>query len=186
MNQKSKGSGFEREISKKLSLFLSEGKQDDLFWRTQNSGGRFTVRNKKNIDTHNQSGDISSTNPSSDWFSEKVSIECKHYKNINLWSMLTGAKSGVLGFWNQCVGDGEKSNKSPILIARQNYKPVLMIVDSMQLISGLYELGLQPKLIICKNEEINLKLNMFVYLFEEFLEIDSSQLKKIWINMDEK
>ena len=45
---KRKGNNYEREMSRRLSLWLSENERDDLIWRTHNSGGRFTTRMKKN------------------------------------------------------------------------------------------------------------------------------------------
>lgn len=53
-----KGSQFERAIAKKLSLWYSRGKRDDLFWRTAGSGARATTRMKQNIDTANSAGDL--------------------------------------------------------------------------------------------------------------------------------
>lgn len=39
---KSKGNAFERDVCRKLSLWISDGKRDDLLWRTAASGGRAT------------------------------------------------------------------------------------------------------------------------------------------------
>jgi hypothetical protein len=46
-----KGSSFEREIAKLLSLWWSEGMRDDVFYRSHASGGRFTMRRKSGKDT---------------------------------------------------------------------------------------------------------------------------------------
>ncbi len=53
-----KGSAFEREFAKKLSLWWSEGKADDWFWRVGGSGGRATNRAKQGKTTSNGCGDI--------------------------------------------------------------------------------------------------------------------------------
>jgi|688.fasta_scaffold00823_50 hypothetical protein len=53
-----KGSAFEREFAKKLSLWWSEGKADDWFWRVGGSGGRATNRAKQGKSTSNGCGDI--------------------------------------------------------------------------------------------------------------------------------
>lgn len=52
-----KGSGYERNICKKLSLWWSNEKKDDIFWRTSQSGGRATQRMKSGCTTENSSGD---------------------------------------------------------------------------------------------------------------------------------
>lgn len=58
MPSSSKGGAFEREISRKLSLWWSGGHHDDWFWRTGGSGGRATNRAKSGKATINGYGDI--------------------------------------------------------------------------------------------------------------------------------
>ena len=53
-----KGQDFEREFCKLLSLWISNGLEDDHFWRTSGSGARATVRRKKGMDTKHQKGDV--------------------------------------------------------------------------------------------------------------------------------
>ena len=55
---KQKGSGFERTICHELSMWISHGKHDDLFWRSSMSGGRATVMFKKGGQNRTQNGDI--------------------------------------------------------------------------------------------------------------------------------
>jgi hypothetical protein len=57
---KSKGNAFERECCKELSLWWSCGKEeDDIFYRSDSSGGRATVRSKNKKTTVGQYGDVS-------------------------------------------------------------------------------------------------------------------------------
>lgn len=130
VNGKSKGSSYEREISKKLSLWLSEGKRDDLLWRTQNSGGRFTTRRKLGIDTQNQDGDITSTDPEAQFFSDRYTLELKRYGDVNLWGLLTKKGGGIILFWKQTIRQASDSNKIPILIVKQDRKPALWISNN--------------------------------------------------------
>ena len=58
-----KGSVFEREICKELSLWITSGERDDIFWRTAGSGGRATMRKKSGKTTANQEGDVCATDP---------------------------------------------------------------------------------------------------------------------------
>lgn len=53
-----KGSQFEREIAKYLSKWISSGKSDAVFWRTDGSGARATTRAKQNKKTPNSYGDL--------------------------------------------------------------------------------------------------------------------------------
>ena len=46
---KEKGSSFERLVCKRMSMWLSKGERDDLFWRSAMSGGRATVQLRDDI-----------------------------------------------------------------------------------------------------------------------------------------
>lgn len=127
MNGKAKGSGFERQISKELSLWWSNGERDDLFWRTQSSGGRFTIRKRMGLKTHNQSGDVCSTHPNSELFSKIFHVECKSYKNIGLWSIVTG--KGLLVDWLVKAKEEASGGKHVFLVAKENNRPVLVFLD---------------------------------------------------------
>jgi hypothetical protein len=84
-----KGGGYEREICKKLSLWWSGGKDDDLFWRSSQSGGRATSRFKKNKTTRGHCGDICATDSSGEPLVKLVTIEVKRgYNSCNLAEVL--------------------------------------------------------------------------------------------------
>lgn len=79
-----KGGTFENEVCKELSLWFSEGIRDDLFCRSDGSGGRFTKRIKKGKDTANQGGDISFSHSDGESLIKIWCIECKTgYGNKN-------------------------------------------------------------------------------------------------------
>lgn len=58
MARSAKGSAFERSICRQLSLWWSEGQDDNLFWRTSQSGGRATTRAKAGKRADKHCGDI--------------------------------------------------------------------------------------------------------------------------------
>jgi hypothetical protein len=62
-----KGSGFERQIAKQLSLWWSEAVEgtprEDIFWRSTTSGGRATCRAKQGKQTAGSYGDIAVVDP---------------------------------------------------------------------------------------------------------------------------
>lgn len=119
-----KGSSFERKISRELSLWLSGGKHDDLLWRTATSGG--TATSSKNRLRPNQAGDIGTVSSGGAWFIDSFYIECKHYKDLNIRSLLTLAMSDTLyGFWLDTYEKAESYGKVPVLIAKQNHVPTL-------------------------------------------------------------
>ncbi len=58
-----KGTPFEREMCRLLSEWWTGGKRDDIYWRTDGSGGRATNRAKKGKQTANSVGDVGALDP---------------------------------------------------------------------------------------------------------------------------
>jgi hypothetical protein len=77
----SKGSQFERDFAKDLSLWWTNGANDAVFWRTSQSGGRSTSRAKQGKKTFGQYGDIAATDPIGRPLLELVTIELKRGYN---------------------------------------------------------------------------------------------------------
>ena len=78
---KQKGNAFERSICKQLSLWFSEGKSDDWFWRSSNSGGRATGRGRKGAKTTGHYGDIAATCKEGESLLQCFTIEIKRGYN---------------------------------------------------------------------------------------------------------
>lgn len=72
-----KGSAFEREICRTLSLWWTHGKRDDVFWRTAGSGGRGTVRARKGLKTEGMYGDIYAVGKTGRAFLKMFTVEIK-------------------------------------------------------------------------------------------------------------
>ena len=94
---KNKGNSFEREICKELSLWWSNGlglpENDNIFWRTSNSGGRATVRGKKG-DKH--CGDICAIDPIGQPLIDCVTIEVKRgYNSCSIQDLFDKPKNGA-------------------------------------------------------------------------------------------
>lgn len=81
MAKSKKGSQYERQFCKALSLWYSESMleetRDDLFWRTAGSGARATSRKKKGIDTVNSCGDVGALDATAQPFTDLCMIELK-------------------------------------------------------------------------------------------------------------
>lgn len=168
---KQKGNSYEILVSRQLSKFLTEGNRDDLFWRSSNSGGRQTVRARKGIDTHNQAGDICNTHPDGEVFMEVFVLECKHYKDVNLWCLFTETKGNtVMGWWDVHLEKAKEVKKLPILIIRQNHKPDLFISSKRSATKLAKCCKIEPKMIVNYAKE-----NMYIYKFEDVLNSDAKQ-----------
>lgn len=128
-----KGSVFEREICKELSLWITSGERDDIFWRTAGSGGRATMRKKSGKTTANQEGDVCATDPIGQPLVNIVTIELKKgYNSWNIKELIDTKKKNMLlaDFWDQCRREKENSKSIGFwLITRQDRKRKLLFFD---------------------------------------------------------
>ena len=133
-----KGGGFEGDMSKELSLYLTHMKTEDGIWRTEGSGARATNKAKANMQVRlDQYGDITYTLPECKFWFDIFSVECKtgyakKTKNktktkitLTHWSLLDMIDSSQRlsqfhEFWEQCLNDAIESKREPILIFRRN------------------------------------------------------------------
>jgi len=120
-----KGGEYERGICKQLSKWWSGGERDDIFWRSDASGARATVRFKKhNLQTAGGSGDIKAVHPSGFALTDWVTIELKRgYKNWNIMEVLEKVKKHyrIIEFHDQVKRDQEVSETPFItLITRKD------------------------------------------------------------------
>jgi hypothetical protein len=120
VNGKAKGSSFERDICKRLSLWLTDGKNEDVFWRSSMSGGRATVAKGK----VRQAGDITAVSPEGHILTDRLYLECKHLKDISLDCLIKG-KGNLITIWHKTIEEAAKYNKIPCLIFRQNHYPIV-------------------------------------------------------------
>jgi len=131
---KQKGAEQERIICKNLSLWVSDNKRDDLYWRSAMSGGRASVGFKKNKTNLTQVGDISCIDSEGEKLTNKYVIEVKNYKNLHLESLIYGIpkSNSLLEFWNVLCNQCKKVNKAPMLIAKQNFKSTIVLLQKEQ------------------------------------------------------
>lgn len=109
---KQSGNSYEREWSRKISLWLTNNQRDDCVWRTSNSGGKATSTNS---DT--QCSDIHAVRPEAQIFFDIFVVELKNYKSsaINLLHF-TKDKFLLYTWWEQVLNDSNRAKKYPILI----------------------------------------------------------------------
>jgi hypothetical protein len=122
---KAKGSSFEREICKRLSLWVSDGQEQDCFWRSAMSGGRSTVAGRRGVKLNRQAGDITSTSPEGHALTDKFFIECKHVKKLDIHGLITG-KGSLWSYWCEAWDQATTYNKAPLLIAKQKHPYLLL------------------------------------------------------------
>jgi hypothetical protein len=138
---KSKGASFERHVCVQLSLWMSKGAAEDLYWRSSMSGGRSTVAARKGKRLAAQAGDISCIHPTGAPLTKHYYIECKSYRDLNFVGLLTG-KGKLIEFWNETRSQAKHYDKRPLLIAKQNQQPIIVCLDR----DGLADLCLHAHL----------------------------------------
>lgn len=159
---KAKGASFEREICKSLSLWVSKGTQEDVFWRSAMSGGRSTVAHARGKRLAAQAGDISCIHPIGAPFADKFFLECKAYKSLDFVGLLKG-RGKLVEFWAEAVFQADRYGKLPLLIAKQNQQPIIACLSD----GGLHiSKHLIPRVLIAP------KLHLHIVLFEDLLKHD--------------
>ena len=127
-----KGSAFEREICKTLSLWFSHGKRDDLFHRTAGSGAMSTARAKKGKETANSAGDIGYLDAAGKPLIEAITFELKcGYNKVDTTSLIDtpnrNKKPQLLEFVQQAIESRKKAkSKYWAVIHKRNAKRTLI------------------------------------------------------------
>lgn len=169
INSKNKGSSFEREVAKKLSLFLTYNLKDDTVWRSINSGAYSTVRNKKGLSTSNQEGDLTSISEESKIFFDKYCIECKRYKYVDLYNLFT-ENSEINKWWTKL--QLESNTKIPFLIFKPDRKLIYCIIPT----------DIFNKINTIEIDHINISINkesICMFLFTDFIKLDKKIIEEI-------
>lgn len=126
-----KGSAYERSIAKQLSLWWSDGRADDLFWRSSQSGGRATTRAKSGKTTANACGDLCAQSKEGQDLLDLFTIEIK--RGYNTYSISDVIEGGTTGF-NLFVKQAAKAASlagTPywLLIHKRDRRPALVFTN---------------------------------------------------------
>lgn len=141
---KAKGSSFEREVGKKLSLWLTAGTDATQLIRSVLSGG--WSRGHKAPSGFRQVGDLAPNGPAGEEFRSKFAVECKHRRSIDLYGLWTKSDTAddLKGWWFKLCHDSEAAAVTPMLIWRQNGRPIMFGVPEqcMPDVDGIVVAGL--------------------------------------------
>ena len=120
---KQKGSAFEREIAKKLSLWWSSGEDARVFWRSASSG---------QIKAHGMAGDITSVH-GGEAFTSKVFIECKCGKQVDLtdWFRNSSKKRSNIKEWWAKAQEESATVQCPFiwLVVKRDREDTLVVTN---------------------------------------------------------
>lgn len=137
---KGKGAGFERQVCKHLSLWITQGKSSDEFWRSAMSGGRATLLARAGKKAANAAGDITATGKAGHLLTDHFYLECKNYANLHILNFVLSMGSGNLEkFWHETNVQSRVHDKAPMLIAKQNMLPTIVIAFQKDLLKRDYD-----------------------------------------------
>ena len=129
-----KGINFERDICKQLSLWWSNGKTDDIFWRTSGSGARAKTRSKTGQATFGQYGDVQATDPIGQPLLDVCNIELKRgYSTQTIAHLLDTLPGNKLQtyelFIKQAIQDHKKAGSYfwMLIVKRDRRQPMVYI-----------------------------------------------------------
>lgn len=166
---KAKGNAFERDCCRKLSLWISDGERDDLFWRSAASGGRATFISRTSGGTRlaaAQAGDVTAIDLAGFPLAAQVVVECKFYKRLQIAEGLIKGTGSLVQFWHRVCAEAKTYGKQPVLIARQNLLPTLLIVRSDSLLFSGVPILSSPA------------WDAKFYLFEEATRVERPKMKR--------
>ncbi len=195
-NGKNKGSNFERLISKKLSKWWTDGKRDDVFWRSQSSGGWNTIRRIAGQLTSTQYGDIQAIDSIGKPLLEALCIEVKI--GYGKWSVLDcidkpakGAEQVFESFLKQVLNDWKSINNNcsyPCLIAKRNMrKPIIFIpyplYSKIRSVYGIKYFDSKKSFLMCIKSYLYEEM-IIAMAFDDFLQWCRAQFFKdrMWKN----
>lgn len=144
---KNKGSGFERDVGTRISLWLTNGARKDLLCRTVGSGAQFT--SSKFCQGH--PGDLMAQHPLAFTFCDAFVIECKFWRDLELIKFLSH-EGNLFKAMQQVRNQAIEVKKSWWLVAKQNHRDTILLLPSEVMKSELkfdYHLLFQGSVIMC-------------------------------------
>lgn len=162
---KGKGGQYERDVCKRLSLWVSKMRRQDCFWRSAMSGGRARIRFGSAQDMRAQCGDITATHQLGNLLCKVFVLECKFYADLDVDLLVWGHQGKISRFWNETLIDAKDFSRLPLMICRQNRQTDIVCVNS----KGLALLS------VCGTLPINTyfpRIDMHVFFFRDLLMLD--------------
>lgn len=129
---KQKGSAFERWVARELSRWLTEGKSTKQLIRSVLSGGWESSKQGEGAWRH--AGDLAPNGPKGEAFRMCVVVECKHYREVNLWPLWhednRTSMAPIWQWWRQVRKEAAAVSTIPMLVFKANASPVMVMLPS--------------------------------------------------------
>jgi hypothetical protein len=167
-----KGFGFERDLCKLFSLWLSRGAERDLFERNVSSGGAFTSSVQRG-GKRGVPGDLMSVHPLSYEFLQYFTIEAKFWKDLGLDRALWNPEEELSRVIRKQEEIGKSSKRIFLLVAKQNRRVPLVFTTAaagQEIFDALIP-GLESHMLWCGR--------IFVFRFDHLMTADPDQVVKL-------
>lgn len=144
-----KGSEYEREMCKRLSLWWTRDARDDVFWRSSGSGARAKVRGRGGRATAGQHGDVAATDPIGAPLIDLLTIEIKRgYSQHTFQDIVDRPVGGGVQEWERWFAQAAESAEHAgsfawLLLTRRDRRRALVWFPNY-LYSGLRDVGAFP------------------------------------------
>jgi hypothetical protein len=122
-----KGENYERDICKFFSLWITDQKRDDIFWRTSGSGGRAGHRKQKKKDTAFSAGDMTFIDPIGEAFIRYFLVEIKrgYTDKISVLGLIDKTVKGqpkLIQWWDKGEKEKDDHNRyATMLVFKRDY-----------------------------------------------------------------
>jgi len=156
----SKGSTFERNFSRRLSMWWTGGVHDDWFWRSHGSGGRATQRFARGQETTGYAGDITATHADAYPLLECMSFELKcGYPKVHVADVFDAGpnlKPKWLEFWQQAKDAAEQNGSlgCALITQRTRRQPMMWISQPIAREMKLLMIPLPIRFVLASGENV--------------------------------
>lgn len=163
----SKGPNFERETCKQLSDWWIAGR-DDIFWRSDGSGGRATSRHKRGKATFGQVGDVRVSDPIGAPLLKAFTIELKRgYPKNTIQGLVDRYDASALGGYEKWIVKARNEAKLAgsrwwmVVTKRNHCNAIAMFPYSF--VKALFDIG-------------NVKLDMYCSMLQTVIRTETTQI----------
>lgn len=126
-----KGNDFEWVIAKKLSLWLTGGKDKTQLVRSVLSGGSTPLKTDAARPEY-QVGDLAPNGPQGEEFRRRFAVECKNYHlDPDWWHYFSYTKWVVEDWWKKILSEAMPYKLDPLLIMRRDNRPMVVGLRDM-------------------------------------------------------
>jgi len=167
-----KGSKFERDIARDLSLWWSDGKERNLFWRTHASGSFGT-----NAKIKAEVGDLMAIEDGGRDFMKVFNVECRHGKVIRVKDLVYDGqdKVGMKQFIKEGLTNAAASDRLSLWIFREQNMPTMAMMSEFDL-SRLTNFPFETVMALCRGRFP--MYNVAVFLYEDWKNLIEIKLIK--------